>query len=364
MDAESEGIVREAPVKVMSNRTTMVVAHRLATIRNKRMITVVHLVEFHQRSGRKKIKKATVLREGNRKSDETEDPVAHQNISGFDDPANSSGAIGARLSMDALTVRNLVGDSMALIVQNIATVIAGLVIAFTTNWILAIAILAVMPFTLIQGYLQTKFLKGLFADAMMYEEASQGIRIAASLHRQEDGTTIPTVTVNIELEHVSFKYPTRADIRIFKDLCLTIHSGKTVALVGESGSGKLTVIILVLRFYDPDSGHVTLDVTDIRKLRISWLRLQMELACKTPVREATDCHCESQIKGPPKIFQLDEATSSLDLESEPVVQEALDAVMVNQTTVIVAHRLRTIKGTDIITVVKKGIIVEKADTMH
>ncbi|KAK8992468.1 hypothetical protein V6N11_048549 [Hibiscus sabdariffa] len=316
--------------------------------------------------------------------------VAHQNISGFDDPANSSGAIGARLSMDALTVRNLVGDSMALIVQNIATVIAGLVIAFTTNWILAIAILAVMPFTLIQGYLQTKFLKGLFADAMMYEEASQGIRIAASLHRQEDGTTIPTVTVNIELEHVSFKYPTRADIRIFKDLCLTIHSGKTVALVGESGSGKLTVIILVLRFYDPDSGHVTLDVTDIRKLRISWLRLQMELgkateeeiiaatkaanahtfisslpqACKTPVREATDCHCESQIKGPPKIFQLDEATSSLDLESEPVVQEALDAVMVNQTTVIVAHRLRTIKGTDIITVVKKGIIVEKADTMH
>ncbi|KAE8673327.1 hypothetical protein F3Y22_tig00111794pilonHSYRG00111 [Hibiscus syriacus] len=91
--------------------------------------------------------------------------VVHQNIGWFDDPANSSGPIGARLSTDASTVRNLVGDSLALIVQNLATIIAGLVIAFTANWILAIAFLAVMPFTLIQGYLQTKFLKGFSADA-------------------------------------------------------------------------------------------------------------------------------------------------------------------------------------------------------
>ncbi|MBA0569631.1 hypothetical protein Golob_003350, partial [Gossypium lobatum] len=272
----------------------------------------------------------------------TFEKVVHQNISWFDDPENSSGAIGARLSTDASTVRNLVGDSLALIVQNIATIIAGLVIAFTANWILAIAILAVMPFTLIQGYLQAKFLKGFSADAkLMYEEASQvandavgGIRTVASfcsekkvmglyqekcqapmkqgvrlglvsgsgfgfsffalyctnafcfylgavlvnhgkatfeevfkvffaltvsaigvsqtsalapdtnkakdsaasifeiLDRKppidsssEDGSTTPTVTGNIELEHVSFKYPTRPDIQIFRDLCLSIPSG-------------------------------------------------------------------------------------------------------------------------------------------
>ncbi|MBA0779108.1 hypothetical protein Gotri_003389 [Gossypium trilobum] len=462
----------------------------------------------------------------------TFEKVVHQNISWFDDPENSSGAIGARLSTDASTVRNLVGDSLALIVQNIATIIAGLVIAFTANWILAIAILAVMPFTLIQGYLQTKFLKGFSADAkLMYEEASQvandavgGIRTVASfcsekkvmglyqekcqapmkqgvrlglvsgsgfgfsffalyctnafcfylgavlvkhgkatfeevfkvffaltvsaigvsqtsalapdtnkakdsaasifeiLDRKppidsssEDGSTIPTVTGNIELEHVSFKYPTRPDIQIFKDLCLSIPSGKTVALVGESGSGKSTVISLIERFYDPDSGCVMLDGIDIRKIRISWLRQQMGLVSQEPIlfnetirtniaygkqgnateeeimaaTNAANAHVfisslphgydtsvgerGIQLSGgqkqriaiarailkDPKILLLDEATSALDAESERVVQEALDAVMVNRTTVVVAHRLSTIKGADIIAVVKNGVIVEK-----
>lgn len=85
-----------------------------------------------------------------------------------------SGAIGARLSTDASTVRGLVGDSLAQIVQNLTTIIAGLVIAFTANWRLALIILAVSPLMLIQGYLQAKFMKGFSADAkIMYEEASQ-----------------------------------------------------------------------------------------------------------------------------------------------------------------------------------------------
>jgi len=76
-----------------------------------------------------------------------------------------SGAVSARLATGASTVRSLVGDTLALIVQNIATVSAGLVIAFTANWILAFVILAVSPLLLIQGYLQTKFVKGFSADA-------------------------------------------------------------------------------------------------------------------------------------------------------------------------------------------------------
>ncbi|KAJ0017256.1 hypothetical protein Pint_10094 [Pistacia integerrima] len=273
----------------------------------------------------------------------TFEKVVHQEISWFDDPANSSGAIGARLSTDASQVRNIVGDALALIVQNIATITAGLVIAFTANWILAFVILAVSPFILIQGFLQTKFLKGFSADAkLMYEEASQvandavgSIRTVASfcaenkvmdLYQKKcdapmktgvrlglvsgggfgfsffalyctnafcfyigsvlvqhgkatfgevfkvffaltisaigvsqssalapdtakakdstasifeildskpkidsssnEGMTPTSVHGDIELEHISFKYPARPDVQIFKDLSLSIPSGK------------------------------------------------------------------------------------------------------------------------------------------
>lgn len=83
-------------------------------------------------------------------------------MSGF---SGYSGSVGARLSTDASTVRSLVGDALALMVQNIATVIAGLVIAFTANWLLAIIILLVLPLVGLQGFLQMKFYKGFSADA-------------------------------------------------------------------------------------------------------------------------------------------------------------------------------------------------------
>lgn len=76
-----------------------------------------------------------------------------------------SGAVGARLSTDASTVKALVGDALGLIVQNIATIIAGLVIAFTANWMLAFIVLLVSPIMLFQGYVQTRFIKGFSADA-------------------------------------------------------------------------------------------------------------------------------------------------------------------------------------------------------
>ncbi|CAN1353146.1 ABC transporter B family member 21 [Linum perenne] len=458
--------------------------------------------------------------------------VVRMEVSWFDEAENSSGAIGARLSADAATVRALVGDKLAQTVQNIASLVAALVIAFTASWQLALIILALVPLIGLNGYLQLKFMKGFSADAkMMYEEASQvandavgSIRTVASfcseekvmeLYRKkcdgpekngirqglisgigfgvsffllfsfyatsfyagaqlvkhgkatfsdvfqvffaltmaalaisqsssfgpdsskaksavasifsiidreskidpsnESGTTLATVRGDIELRHVSFCYPSRPDVQIFRDLNLAIHSGKTVALVGESGSGKSTVIALLQRFYDPDSGRITLDGVEIQTLKIKWLRQQMGLVSQEPALfnetiraniaygkegDATESEILSasglanahkfisglqqgydtmvgergiQLSGgqkqrvaiaraivkEPKILLLDEATSALDAESEKVVQDALDKVMVNRTTVVVAHRLSTIKNADVIAVVKNGVIVEK-----
>lgn len=190
---------------------------------------------------------------------------------------------------------------------------------------------------------------------------------------------------------------------------------QTVALVGESGSGKSTIIALLERFYDPDSGGILLDGVEIKSLKVSWLRDQMGLVGQEPVlfndtiranitygkhgevteeevmavAKAANAHefisglpqgydtmvgekgiqlsggqkqrvaiARAIIKDP-KILLLDEATSALDAESERIVQDALDRVMVSRTTIVVAHRLSTIKGADMIAVLKEGKIVEK-----
>ncbi|WCJ22615.1 ABC transporter B family member 11 [Euphorbia peplus] len=458
--------------------------------------------------------------------------VVHMEVSWFDEPNHSSGAIGSRLSADAAVVRALVGDALAQMVQNSATALAGLIIAFTACWELSFIILVLIPLIGLNGYVQMKFMAGFSNDAkLMYEEASQvandavgsirtvasfcaeekvmelykkkcegpmqsGIRqglisgigfgvsffllfavyaasfyagaqlvqhgradfsdvfqvffalsmtamgisqsssfapdstkakgaaasVFAIIDREskvdssvESGTTLENVKGEIELRHISFKYPTRPDTQILRDLSLFIKSGKTVALVGESGSGKSTVISLLQRFYDPDSGHITLDGIEIQEFQIRWLRQQMGLVSQEPVlfnetiraniAYGKDGHAsESEIIAAselanahkfisslqqgydtvvgergvqmsggqkqriaiaraivksPKILLLDEATSALDTESERIVQDALDRVMVNRTTVIVAHRLSTIKNADIIAVVKNGVIVEK-----
>lgn len=185
--------------------------------------------------------------------------------------------------------------------------------------------------------------------------------------------------------------------------------------MGESGSGKSTVISLVERFYNPDSGRILLDGVELRKFKLSWLRQQMGLVSQEPIlfnetiraniaygklggatedeiieaTKAANAHnfisalphgyetsvgerglqlsggqkqriaIARAILKDPKILLLDEATSALDAESERVVQDALDRVMVERSTVVVAHRLTTIKGADIIAVVKNGVIAEK-----
>lgn len=192
---------------------------------------------------------------------------------------------------------------------------------------------------------------------------------------------------------------------------------QSVALVGESGSGKSTTIALLERFYDLDSGKILFDNVELQALKVSWLRQQIGLVAQEPVlfnetirsniaygkqgeaseeeiiaaAEAANAHkfisglpdgyntivgergiqlsggqkqrvsiARAIIKDP-KVLLLDEATSALDAESERVVQEALDQVMVGRTTVVVAHRLSTIKGADIIVVLKNGAVAEKGN---
>eukprot|EP01018_Ginkgo_biloba_P019291 Gb_18150 [translate_table: standard] len=227
-----------------------------------------------------------------------------------------------------------------------------------------------------------------------------------------EGKTLPHVDGNIELHQVCFSYPSRPDI-VFQEFCLSIPAGKTVAIVGHSGSGKSTIISLIERFYDPTAGEVLLDGHDVRSLQLKWLRGQIGLVSQEPALFATsiienilygkenasmeeimeaakaaNAHSfienlpdgyntqvgerGTQLSGgqkqrvaiaramlkSPKVLLLDEATSALDAESERIVQEALDYIMIGRTTVIVAHRLSTIRNADTIAVVQDGKIVE------
>ncbi|KAF3659585.1 ABC transporter B family member 12 [Capsicum annuum] len=235
---------------------------------------------------------------------------------------------------------------------------------------------------------------------------------------KEDGLTLDQSKGVIEFKEVCFAYPTRPYMQVLHGFSLTISSGQTVALVGKSGCGKSTVISLLQRYYNFDSGQIMLDGIDIQDFNLKWLRHQMGLVNQEPVLfndtiranimygkedgDATEgevvaatklanahefiCGLQQgydtmvgergvQLSGGqkqrvaiaraimknPKILLLDEATSALDAESERIVQMALDQIMVNRTTIIVAHRLSTIKEAEILCVLKNGAIIEQGN---
>eukprot|EP01050_Picozoa_sp_SAG11_P009445 SAG11_NODE_887_length_6694_cov_21.780440_5_plen_432_part_00 len=220
----------------------------------------------------------------------------------------------------------------------------------------------------------------------------------------------------IELKDVVFTYPARPDQQVMNGFSLTVEAGQTVALCGASGSGKSTTIQLVERFYDPESGSVSLDGQDLKTLNLSWLRQQVGLVSQEPTLFAgtigeniaygkpgatpeeiqaaaksanahnfitkfpdgynTDCgSAGTQLSGGqkqrvaiaraiiknPSVLLLDEATSALDNESEKAVQGALDELMQTRkrTTIVIAHRLSTIQNADKIAVVSNGVVVEE-----
>ncbi|MEO3416450.1 ABC transporter transmembrane domain-containing protein [Roseovarius sp. CAU 1744] len=216
----------------------------------------------------------------------------------------------------------------------------------------------------------------------------------------------------ISFDGVNFAYPSRRDRPALHDLDLTIAPGETVALVGPSGAGKTTIVQLIQRFYDPDSGSVSLDGISLAQMARDDFRADIALVPQDPVifaasarenirfgrLDATDAEVEEaaraaaahefittlpdgydsylgergvMISGGQKqriaiarailrdapVLLLDEATSALDAESERAVQQAVDAMARSRTTIIVAHRLATVKKADRIIVMDQGRIV-------
>ncbi|XP_076594196.1 ATP-dependent translocase ABCB1 [Chaetodon auriga] len=218
---------------------------------------------------------------------------------------------------------------------------------------------------------------------------------------------------DIEFKNIHFTYPSRPEVKILDNLSLKVASGQTIALVGSSGCGKSTTIQLLQRFYDPQEGSVCIDGHDIRSLNIRYLREMIGVVSQEPILFATTITENIRYGRPdvtqqeieqatkeanaydfimnlpnkfdtlvgdrgtqmsggqkqriaiaralvrnPKILLLDEATSALDAESETIVQAALDKVRLGRTTIVVAHRLSTIRNADVIAGFQKGDIVE------
>jgi ATP-binding cassette subfamily B protein len=227
------------------------------------------------------------------------------------------------------------------------------------------------------------------------------------------GPLPPRLAGAVAFEGVSFRYPSRPEVAVLHDITLAARPGERIALVGPSGAGKSTLTALLLRFYDPEQGRILVDGRDARDYPLAWLRGQMaivpqdvllfggtiaenivygrpgasdaEVKAAARLANADDfitafpdgyhtlvgdrgiklsggqrqriAIARAVLKNP-AILILDEATSSLDSESERLVQGALDHLMEGRTTFIIAHRLATIRTADRIAVVEGGRVVE------
>ena len=239
----------------------------------------------------------------------------------------------------------------------------------------------------------------------------------------EGGIVPTTCVGDILINRVSFAYPARPDTTVLKSLQLSAPANKTVALVGSSGSGKSTIVGLLERWYDQPSGTIYLDGVDIQELNLHWLRTNIRLVQQEPVlfagtvyenvayglfgtpkadlpaaeqralveKACKDAYAEEFIErlpkgydtqlgeramnlsggqkqrlaiarsivSEPRVLLLDEATSALDPNAEKIVQQALDRVSKDRTTIVIAHKLSTIRNADNIAVMADGAVIEQ-----
>jgi ABC-type multidrug transport system fused ATPase/permease subunit len=230
----------------------------------------------------------------------------------------------------------------------------------------------------------------------------------------DSGETSVSFRGEVQFDHVRFRYPTRPEVEVLKEVTFHIRPGEKVALAGHSGAGKSTIIQLLSRFYELENGMIKVDDRDVKEWDLKALRgkigivpqevllfggsIRENIAYAKP--EATEeeiilaakkanawqfiskfpegletlvgergvklsggqrqrVAIARAILKDPAILILDEATSSLDAESESLVQEALDELMKGRTTLIIAHRLATIRKVDRIYVLSEGKIVEQ-----
>nr|CAD7429696.1 unnamed protein product [Timema monikensis] len=239
-------------------------------------------------------------------------------------------------------------------------------------------------------------------------------RISPINSMSPDGKHPSSINGSIEFKNIHFKYPSRPDVKVLQGMNLTINPGETVALVGSSGCGKSTCVQLIQRFYDPIHGSISLDGENIKNLNVAWLRSNIGVVGQEPIlfqttiaenirfgneqasmdeiiHSAKEANAHdfvsklpqgydtlvgergAQLSGGqkqriaiaralvrnPHILLLDEATSALDTSSESKVQAALDKASTGRTTIIVAHRLSTIRQADKIVALSDGKVAEQ-----
>jgi ABC-type multidrug transport system fused ATPase/permease subunit len=218
---------------------------------------------------------------------------------------------------------------------------------------------------------------------------------------------------SVEFQNVRFAYPTRGDLAVLKGLSFTLAPHETLAVVGTSGAGKSTIVQLLLRFYDLESGRILIDGIDARELSLEAIRTNIGIVSQEPVLASVSILENIRYANPnasktevieaakkafahdfilnfpqgydtlvgergvqlsggqkqrvaiarallknPKILILDEATSALDAESESLVQKALDEQRGKRATLVIAHRLSTVKRADKIIVLQDGVVAQ------
>jgi ABC-type multidrug transport system fused ATPase/permease subunit len=252
------------------------------------------------------------------------------------------------------------------------------------------------------------FAKALGASERVFELMDRKPEVSGGRER------LPRVQGQVRFDDVGFAYPSRPEMPVLAGFTVQLEPGEAVAVVGPSGAGKSTVAALMSRFYDPQAGAILLDGKPLSSLEPSWLREQVGVVSQEPILFATSIAenirygrpgaSDSEVQAAaqaanahdfvsgfpegyatlvgergvrlsggqkqriaiaravlkdPKVLVLDEATSALDAESEHLVQEALERLMQQRTTLVIAHRLSTVRDADRVVVLDQGRVVQQ-----
>lgn len=345
--------------------------------------------------------------------------TGYQTVAGFSKEEDTTAEFEATSSELTKTgiIAEILGGSMGPIMNTISNIGFVIIAAFGGYF----AIQGLITVGIISAFIiyAREFSRPINEIAQLYGQLQTALASAErvflifdNVEEDKSGTyDMATAKGNISFQHINFSYD--GSKQVLFDFSLDIKNGEKIALVGATGSGKTTVVNLLMRFYDCDSGNIFIDGVDIRDIKTEELRRNTAIvlqdtilfhdtvlnnlkysnlkASETEIRTAAEiCHCAdfiSQLKGEyqsvltegganlsqgqrqllsiarafiakPKILILDEATSSVDTRTEKQIQDAMLHLMENKTSLIIAHRLSTILDADKIVVMDNGRIVE------